>query len=93
MDAGEWSHFVSLTFPSIEKAVPNLPALRIGADAFELRVDLLEDMSPVSIHRYGMVEWCGGGIYGVHRVVLTCNGSCAFLSVPVVGDWSAVCKL
>ena len=51
LDAGDWSHFVSLTFPSIEKAVPALPALRIGADAFELRVDLLEDMSTLSLHR------------------------------------------
>ena len=51
LDAGEWSHFVSLTFPSIDKAVSSLPALRIGADAFELRVDLLEDISVESLHR------------------------------------------
>jgi len=51
LDAGEWSHFVSLTFPSIEQAVDKLPSLRIGADAFELRIDLLEDQSVLSIHR------------------------------------------
>lgn len=51
LDAGEWSHFVSLTFPSIDKALHALQALRIGADAFELRVDLLEDMSVRSLHR------------------------------------------
>jgi len=51
LDAGIWSHFVSLTFPSIDVAVPSLPALRIGADAFELRVDLLDDISVQSLHR------------------------------------------
>lgn len=51
LDAGEWSHFVSLTFPSIDKALPVLPALRIGADAFEIRVDLLDDISVPSLHR------------------------------------------
>ncbi len=51
LDAGKWSHFVSLTFPSIDVALPSLPALRIGADAFELRVDLLSDMSTSSLHR------------------------------------------
>ena len=51
LDAGEWSHFVSLTFPSIDKALPALPALRIGVDAFELRVDLLEDITVPSLHR------------------------------------------
>jgi pentafunctional AROM polypeptide len=51
LDAGEWSHFLSLTFPSIDAAVPVLPALRVGVDAFELRVDLLEDISAPSLHR------------------------------------------
>ena len=51
LDAGEWSHFVSLTYPSIEKALPALPTLRIGADAFELRVDLLDDITVPSLHR------------------------------------------
>lgn len=51
LDAGEWSHFVSLTFPSIEEAVDKLPLLRIGADAFELRVDLLSDTSIPALHR------------------------------------------
>jgi len=51
LDAGEWSHFVSLTFPSIDAALPSLQALRIGADAFELRVDLLADFSVQSLHR------------------------------------------
>ena len=51
LDAGMWSHFLSLTFPSIDAALPSLPQLRVGVDAYELRVDLLEDMTPVSIHR------------------------------------------
>jgi len=51
LDAGLWSHFVSLTFPSIDIALPSLSALRIGADAFELRVDLLENISVQSLHR------------------------------------------
>ena len=51
LDAGEWSHFVSLTFPSIDAAVDKLPLLRIGADAFELRVDLLSDSSVPALHR------------------------------------------
>eukprot|EP01041_Mallomonas_annulata_P008487 gene8487-17494_t len=50
LDAGLWSHFVSLTFPTIEAAIPKLPEIRIGADALELRVDLLEDSSPRSVH-------------------------------------------
>ena len=50
IDAGIWSHFVSLTFPKIENAVSYLPAIRRGADALELRVDLLEDISPLSLH-------------------------------------------
>jgi pentafunctional AROM polypeptide len=51
LDAGEWSHFVSLTFPSVDEALPALPFLRVGADAFELRVDLLDDISVMSLHR------------------------------------------
>ena len=51
LDAGEWSHFVSLTYPSIDAALPSLRELRRGADAWELRVDLLEDISPASLHR------------------------------------------
>jgi pentafunctional AROM polypeptide len=48
---GEWSHFVSLTFPRVDDAVSLLPTLRQGCDAFELRVDLLADQSAYSIHR------------------------------------------
>jgi pentafunctional AROM polypeptide len=51
LDAGVWSHFVSLTYPSIDKALPFLPDIRIGADAWELRVDLLDDSSTASLHR------------------------------------------
>ncbi len=51
VDAGKWSHFLSLTYPSIDEALPYLPELRIGIDAFELRVDLLKDISTKSIHR------------------------------------------
>ena len=51
LDTGLWSHFLSLTFPSIDEAVPLLADLRKGCDAFELRVDLLEDTSAESIHR------------------------------------------
>ena len=51
LDAGKWSHFLSLTYPSIDEALPYLPELRVGIDAFELRVDLLKDVSTKSIHR------------------------------------------
>lgn len=51
VDAGQWSHFLSLTYPSIDEALPYLPELRVGIDAFELRVDLLKDISTKSIHR------------------------------------------
>lgn len=48
---GSWSHFLSLTYPSIDAALEHLPALRIGIDAYELRVDLLTDSTDMSIHR------------------------------------------
>ncbi len=50
LEAGCWSHFLSLTFPDLIPAAHLLPQLRIGADAFELRVDLLEDLSPHNVH-------------------------------------------
>lgn len=34
-------YFVSLTYPNVAAAVPDLPALSEGVDALELRVDLL----------------------------------------------------
>ena len=49
--AGLWSHFLSLTCSDVQAIVSILPTLRIGVDAFELRVDLLEDTSSRSIHR------------------------------------------
>ena len=39
----EHSFFVSLTLPNIEDAATNLPAVLVGSDAVEIRVDLLED--------------------------------------------------
>lgn len=51
LNAGQWSHFISLTYSSIDDALPNLSELLIGIDAIELRVDLLKDPSIASIHR------------------------------------------
>lgn len=48
---GNWSNFLSLTFPRVEEVLPIHQDLRVGIDALELRVDLLEDISPLSIHR------------------------------------------
>jgi pentafunctional AROM polypeptide len=48
---GQWSHFLSLTYPSIDDAVPQLPELRKGIDAYELRVDLLSNITDFSIQR------------------------------------------
>lgn len=44
LQAGDWSHFLSLTFNDVEVAMPLLSQLRIGIDAVELRVDLLKDI-------------------------------------------------
>lgn len=49
IEAGRWSHFLSLTFPDLRPHTDKLPTLRIGIDAFELRVDLLDDQSPENI--------------------------------------------
>lgn len=46
LSAGQWSQFLSLTFPTIEESVRNIDELRIGVDAIELRVDLLSNTSP-----------------------------------------------
>lgn len=51
IDIGDWTHFLSLTYPSIDVAIPSLSDLRQGIDAFELRVDLLENISSLSIIR------------------------------------------
>jgi len=51
LEAGQWSHFLSLTCPDVQNILPILPILRIGVDALELRVDLLDDITPRSIHR------------------------------------------
>lgn len=51
LDAGDWSHFVSLTYASMDEALAQLPQLRLGADAWELRVDLLRDQSHESVLR------------------------------------------
>lgn len=50
LEAGEWSHFLSLTYPDLALALPVLPSLRKGTDAFEVRVDLLKDQSPRAVH-------------------------------------------
>lgn len=49
--AGDWSHFLSLTYANIDDALPHLPELTVGVDALELRVDLLDDLSVASVHR------------------------------------------
>lgn len=51
LEAGKWSHFLSLTFADLEPARHLFPALHQGIDAWELRVDLLADHSQVNIHR------------------------------------------
>ena len=51
IDAGLWSSFISLTLPDVEDLIPIIDDLRIGVDALELRVDLLRDYSPLSLHR------------------------------------------
>jgi len=37
---------ISTTFPDVHPALPNLEILTVGADAFEIRVDLLEERLP-----------------------------------------------
>lgn len=48
---GIWSHFLSLTLPDLTNEIDKLQQLRIGIDAFELRVDLLKDKSISFISR------------------------------------------
>ncbi|KAI1076476.1 Pentafunctional AroM protein [Whalleya microplaca] len=43
------SFFVSLTLPSIASALEAIPRVVVGSDAVELRVDLLDDLSPESV--------------------------------------------
>lgn len=43
------SFFVSLTVPSISSALEVIPRVVVGSDAVELRVDLLDDLSPESV--------------------------------------------
>ncbi|KAI1139747.1 Pentafunctional AroM protein [Hypoxylon sp. FL0543] len=43
------SFFVSLTLPSVSSAIEVIPRVVVGADAVELRVDLLDDISPESV--------------------------------------------
>lgn len=38
--------FISTTFPDVRAALPNLDILSVGADAIEIRVDLLRDPNP-----------------------------------------------
>ncbi|KAJ1404143.1 hypothetical protein B484DRAFT_222590 [Ochromonadaceae sp. CCMP2298] len=45
LQAGQWSHFLSLTLPQVDDALALMPQLRPGQDALELRVDLLSDTS------------------------------------------------
>ena len=41
------TNFISTTFPDVHAALPNLDILSVGADAVEIRVDLLVDPAPV----------------------------------------------
>ncbi|XXG97623.1 hypothetical protein Hte_003929 [Hypoxylon texense] len=43
------SFFVSLTVPDVASALEVIPRVVVGADAVELRVDLLDDISPESV--------------------------------------------
>ncbi|KAI0181875.1 Pentafunctional AroM protein [Hypoxylon sp. FL1284] len=43
------SFFVSLTLPNVASALDIIPRVVVGADAVELRVDLLDDISPESV--------------------------------------------
>ncbi|KAI0010583.1 Pentafunctional AroM protein [Xylariaceae sp. FL0662B] len=45
------SFFVSLTIPSVASALEIIPRVVVGSDAVELRVDLLDDLSPESVGR------------------------------------------
>lgn len=40
------TYMISTTFPDVHPALPNLEILTVGADAFEIRVDLLEEPLP-----------------------------------------------
>lgn len=51
LEVGEYSHFLSLTYPDLKPHRDKLKTLRRGLDAWELRVDLLEDQSPLNILR------------------------------------------
>jgi 3-dehydroquinate dehydratase-1 len=37
------SYYIGMTFPNVNVSLPNLSIVSVGADALELRVDLLED--------------------------------------------------
>ncbi|KAI1121192.1 EPSP synthase-domain-containing protein [Nemania abortiva] len=43
------SFFVSLTMPNVSSRLEIIPRVCVGSDAVELRVDLLEDLSPESV--------------------------------------------
>ncbi|KAI1343820.1 Pentafunctional AroM protein [Xylariaceae sp. FL0016] len=43
------SFFVSLTVPNVSSALEIIPRVCVGSDAVELRVDLLDDLSPESV--------------------------------------------
>jgi pentafunctional AROM polypeptide len=45
----ELSFFVALTMPSVSSNLEIIPRVCVGSDAVELRVDLLEDLSPESV--------------------------------------------
>ena len=51
LNAGQWSHFLSLTYPKVDDALSHNSDIFKGIDAIELRVDLLADQSYSSIHR------------------------------------------
>jgi 3-dehydroquinate dehydratase type I len=48
---GQWSNFLSLTEPSIDNLIPIISELKLGVDAFEFRVDLLQNKTVHSLHR------------------------------------------
>ncbi|KAF2665697.1 aldolase [Microthyrium microscopicum] len=56
----ERTSFISTTFPDVNAALPNLEILSVGADAIELRVDLLKEPLPDgSFRKIPSLEYVG----------------------------------
>ena len=54
------TNMISTTFPDVHAALPNLDILSVGADAYELRVDLLEEHLPDgSVNKIPSLKYVG----------------------------------